>query len=1191
MIFRQSSRNLSILFVVLISFGAQGLLGQSAGTGALTGTLTDPSGASIANATVTLTSNETNQARTTMTGADGSYKFSLLPPGNYKVGFSAAGFKTAEVPSVTINVTETPVLDRRLELGAQTEQVTVEANAEVLQTATSTLGTTVTSQQVVELPLSNRNYTQILGLSAGVASNVNNATAFGKATQDFSVNGADPGQNNYQMDGVAIDNTANSGSSNDSGIYGGIGIPNPDALQEFKIQTSTYDASYGRNPGANVNVVTKSGSNAFHGSLWEFLRNEDLNANSFFDNRDGGGKQQILRQNQFGGSIGGPIKKNKIFFFTDYQETRSLNGIAPSGSSSYFLPSIPAGDRSTQAWQAALGAANCHSPTVFGGLQVACDGSDINPVSLAELQLKLPNGQYYVPSNPGSAGLSVFQSAPAVWNEHQLVANLDWIINSKNTFSARYFYSRDPETAPFNVGPGASLSSNLPGTPIFNLYTNTNAVLKLTTLIGNTMVNEARISGQRNGAFGSDTTPGTPQQVGQTPIVPQITELPPTIIAGAFSMFGTLAPDISPTNQMQVADQISWTHGKQTIRAGFEVEGARWPISFQGLERGFLLYLSFSDWLIGRGGCSDPSCSNPNNNGSPFGNIFQCLFCVRSGPTGIIHNYAEHNYSTFVQDDYKVNPHLTLNLGVRWEFDGTYNDKYGNLTNVWPQLLLSTTPPTTPVATGASLVGYVVPNNFVSHYGNPPAGVQINNNGTPILGHPPLSNFAPRIGFAWQPGDNSRLVIRGGAGMFYDRVAGDRFVHGLEQGYPYSLTVDYGDAPFQDPFSNQNPYLNTPLSFVPRWFNPQTMQGSNINQPFLDPSLHTPLVRQYNLNVQYEFAKNWVLEAGYVGSSGINLVDTYHVFSEALLASPSNPVNGITTNTLANAAGRTPYLGYQNGGLQGTTFDGRSQYNSLQVTVRKQFSHGLTMQAAYTWSKSMSDINAGGSGGAVAGNSNNPGNLAQQWGPSYFARPQRLIINYTYLLPLGNHQGFAGRLTSGWSVSGVTTIQDGSPLTITDANAGTIYGVGANGISRAQMCPGATYQTAQTSGGVESRLGGVSGGPGYLNINSFCAPPTIGDGTDYGNSGVGILLGPGQTNFDFSVLKDTRIVEKHLLQFRAEFFNIFNHPQFANPTNLAVSSAPCSVGAATQPSGCTFGQITSTSVGPRVVQFALKYVF
>jgi hypothetical protein len=1169
--------------LALLVIAAPLMLAQSAGTSGLAGVVKDPSGASIPNVTVTATSITTGQVRTATSGADGAYRFNLLQPGDYKLRFTANGFKAAEVPSVTLNVTETPEVDRTLEVGAQNEQITVEASAEALQTQSSTLGTVVDSKAVVELPLSSRNYTQIVGLSAGVSGGVNNATQFGKGTQDYSVNGADPGQNNYQMDGVAINNSANSGSSNDSGIYAGIGIPNPDAVQEFKIQTSTYDASYGRNPGANVNVVTKTGTNQFHGGLFEFLRNADLNANSFFDNRSGGGVQQKLTENQFGGNFGGPIKKNKIFIFGSYQETRELNGIAPSGSSSFFEPPVPAGDRSTPAWQAALGAANCpaNNPgnpafntlfAKFGQMQVACDGSNISAVSMAMLNLKLPGGGYYIPTNTGAPYQNVFLTAPAIFHEHNLVVNMDWLISNKNTFSAKYFYTMDPQTGPLN--------GNLAGTPESNYYANTNTSLKLVTIVTNSLVNEARISGQRNEAVGSDSTPGTPQGVGQVPIVPTENELPVTIINGAFNMFGTLAPSVSPTNQMQIADQISWSHGKHTIRAGFEAEGTRWPISFMGLERGFLFYGSFADWLIGRGGCdpSNTACSpaNPGNTtGSAFGDITSCLFCVRSGPTGIIHNYGEHNYSTFVQDDWKVGPRLTINLGVRWAFDGTYNDKYGNLTNVWPDLMNGVAAPTSAAAAASStagFVGYVVPNNFVSHYGAAavPAGVQINSNGTPISGHPPLSNFAPRFGFAWQPKENGKLVVRGGVGMFYDRIAGDRFVHGLEQGYPYSITLDYPGA--TNTFNNVNPYPTTPLSFPPRWFDTATLTGSGLDQAFLDPHIHTPLVRQYNINVQYQFAPNWIVEVGYVGSSGINLVDTYHDYNVAGLASPSNPINGITSNTTQNIQARVLDLGYISGGLTGTAFDGKSNYNSLQVTVRKQFSHGFTMQGAYTWSKDLADLTLN------AANSGDPTNLAQQYGPVGFSRPQRFIINYAYDLPFGRHDGAAGYLLNGWNLSGVTTVQSGTPLTVTDGAGGSIFGLAT---SRAEMCPGATYQSAVTAGGVEARLGGASGGPGYVNASAFCSAdlPQIGNGTGYGNSGLGILLGPGQFNFDVSVIKTTRIGERQTVQFRSEFFNFFNHPQFSNPGTLAVSTP------------ASFGQITTTSVGPRVMQFALKYNF
>src|SRR5579871_1131624 len=569
------------------------LWSQSAGTGALVGTVTDPSAAVVPNVSVTAVNTDTNQTRTTVSGADGTYRFSLLPPGTYRVRFAATGFRAAEVPSVTVNVTETPVLDRTLDVGTQAEAVLVEAEAAVLQTQNSTLGTVVGGQAATSLPLTNRNYTQILSMSAGANVSVNNAALLGRGSQDVSVNGANTNQNNYQMDGVNIDNFAGNGLAADAGIYAGIGVPNPDALEEFKIQTSTYDASYGRNPGANVNVVTKSGTNSLHGAGYEFFRNTDLNAVDFFRNR-AGGSRQVLNQNQFGGTIGLPIKRDKLFFFFSYQETRQINGVGINGYSTPTLPPIPAGDRSnTAAFRAAMGQAFCPAnhpgdsryQTVGAGVtgvQVACDGSNINPVAINFLQLKLSNGAYYIPgSTNGNFQLTPI-SQPAHFTEHQAVANVDYAINAKQTLAARFFTSQDPQVINFTNANG-----ELPGTPASALYANTEAVLKLTSILSNNLVNEGRLSYQRNLAVFSDNVPFTATQLGMTPINPAINIMNPITIQGLFNMGGGIGDDVfDPTDQFQISDTVSWSHGKHTIRAGFEAEHINWDIVFKGIERG-----------------------------------------------------------------------------------------------------------------------------------------------------------------------------------------------------------------------------------------------------------------------------------------------------------------------------------------------------------------------------------------------------------------------------------------------------------------------------------------------------------------------------------------------------------------------------------------------------------------------------
>ena len=380
----------------------------------------------IPNAIVKAVNANTGQQRAVISSADGTYKFALLPPGTYSVRFTAKGFKPVEVPAVVVNVTETPVLDRSLEIGSQTDAVSVQANTEEIQTTSAALGGVLAGSQVTDLPLTTRNFTNILALQAGVSAGVTNASTLGKAGMSMAVNGGGTGSNNTLLDGASITNFAGSGdNSTDFGGSGGLAVPNPDTIQEFKVQTNMYDASYGRNAGANVSIITKSGTNSFHGAAFEFFRNTVLNANDFFLNLSGHGKG-VLNQNQYGGTFGGPIKKDKLFFFGSFQGTRQKNGVASQGNSAVTLAPIPAGDRSnTAAFQATLGAEFCPAnhpgstlyTTFRGGVQVACDGSNINPVAVAILQAKLPVGAYFVPGSTNGSFQNVNFSVPAIYRE------------------------------------------------------------------------------------------------------------------------------------------------------------------------------------------------------------------------------------------------------------------------------------------------------------------------------------------------------------------------------------------------------------------------------------------------------------------------------------------------------------------------------------------------------------------------------------------------------------------------------------------------------------------------------------------------------------------------------------------------------------------------------------------------------
>src|SRR4029077_5938365 len=461
--------NFCVLLIFVSLFSLQSLMAQTAGTGALTGTVKDPSGAVIPNATVTATSVDTSQARTTMTGAEGVYPFNLLPPGNYRVRIEASGFKPVEVPSVTVAVTETAVLDRNLEVGAQAQTVTVEGEVENIQTASSALGTVVNTRSMEALPLSTRNFTNLLAMTAGANAGVANSTTLGKSASGIAVNGADIGQNTYLQDGVAVNTWSSTNTTQEGTNSGAFPTPNPDTIQEFKIQTSNYDAGYGRNPGANVNVITKSGTNDFHGSAFEFFRNTSLNANDYYRNA-AGGSRLTLNQDQYGGTFGGPLKKDKLFFFAAYQETAEKNGIAGFGYSVVNLtpiPNLPRGncplsatteagcDATAQAFAGALGAAVCpgNNPTstkdkvsTSKSIQVFCNGTNINPLALRMMQLQLPNGQYVMPgaytvgggsSAQGTGDAAQYPLAsytdPATFHDHQGMGNFDYLLSGKHT--------------------------------------------------------------------------------------------------------------------------------------------------------------------------------------------------------------------------------------------------------------------------------------------------------------------------------------------------------------------------------------------------------------------------------------------------------------------------------------------------------------------------------------------------------------------------------------------------------------------------------------------------------------------------------------------------------------------------------------------------------------------------------------
>jgi hypothetical protein len=1346
-------------------------LAQSGTTGALTGTVTDPSGAVIAGATVTATNIGTGQARTSTTDASGSYKFSLLSPGNYSVKISAAGFKTSEVKSITVNATETAVLNQPLAVGAQSEQIVVESTTERLQTQNATMGTLVGSQTVTTLPLSSRNYTNIIDLSPGVVANVASAAAVGNGTQDINVNGMGSDQNNYMMDGATLTNYGSGGAAQ-SGNFPGIAIPNPDSIQEFKIQTSQYDAEYGRNPGASVNVTTKDGTNNFHGDAWEFFRNSVLDANDFFNKQSQSSlgqanKPETLNENMFGGTLGGPIIKDKLFFFGSYQGFRQRNAVGTNGFATglstgislypFTAPgatggrgngvsgSIPLDYVATNpacayaSYRQYLGCAFGGTASFLSflglgsGVPVANDGSNINQVAINALQLAGPKGGlsqgYYFPGAVfGSGGLPIVSNAavaavPTQANEDQYLGNVQYVVDSKNTLFQKFFYSKDPQDQSFTCldGIGNLVNSCAPGAPEVVNYTSLNETLKLTTVATSNLVNEALFSFIRTTTVAGPGNYITACAIGVVPplangncnnipssnsINPIQLQIPTLSIAGlplntpvgyatgALNTGGNFfASATNYFNTFEMKDNISWNHGKHTIRAGAEVDRLQYNWTLPG--RGGMIFPTVSDFLTSASGLSGsncgvtgtPACMDPPNT---VNNGILANFYGETTTNGNKHDQRTNEFAAYAEDDIKVTNRLTLNLGVRWEYDGYPSDTTGLFTNGWASkaALVNTgsfflgnqvtNGPGTPNNQIGTLAGLVVQSNYnpnIEECGAPLApgacgltapagifpgypggatGVYRNTNKTLVHGAP-ITDFGPRVGLAWQP-IGEKFVVRAGYGIYYDAVYANLLANNNGGNPPYNAYIN-GSFPGN---SLDIPVAAGATGGILGW-TPRTLGvvagtagdgatlildnsgGTGIGPTSIYENIGVPLVQQYNLDLQYEVAHDWVVDVGYVGSHGAHLYDWAHTINYADLAPgapneplPSdkqdlrmvlgsgapgvpnafvfndagntNPATQVTTNTYyapgapGNVLGRVPYLGFATTGLSQTTTQGDSLYNSLQAGLRHQFSHGLLIQASYTWSKSMTNINSPEAGGGISapGNvlsggasSNDPLDFAQQYGLAAFNRPQRLVIAYSYDLPYHHTEGFSGKILGGWTVSGVTTIQDGEPFTVIDGNAGTIFGAGGfgGGGVRAELASAGkcnNYGVCQsavplaTSGSNVQRLGA------WINASAFTSAPCIGGtvvgdcagsggGLGFGNSSVGSIMGPGQHNWDISLMKRTKLTERLNTEFRAEFYNVWNHPQFNPPVNNTADS--------------TFGQIQNSSVPPRIMQFALKFLF
>jgi Carboxypeptidase regulatory-like domain/TonB dependent receptor/TonB-dependent Receptor Plug Domain len=1147
--------------MVIVSLATATVLsGQTASTGAVTGVTFDPSGSIIPRVLISLSANDSLDTKSSISDANGAFVFPSLPPGAYDLQASKTDFKPLTISNLEVHVTETVRLELHLVISSHEERTQVSSETLMVQVDSSALGRLVNAKALNDLPVVNRNFTEIASLSPGVFAGVYNAgelgiggtalSQVGKSNDGIYVHGARSYDNNWQLDGISISDVIGSGSAS-----GGIPIPNPDMLQEFKVQTGLSDAAFGRGTGANVSVVTRTGANDFHASIFEFLRNNLLNANDFFLNETHRPRAD-LKQNQFGVAIGGPIQKDRFFFFGSYQGTRQINGLASGQARIACSATVSEPPLTNDRSAAALGQLFGGMKGALGGIAVAPNGSNINPVALALLNYKLPNGSFLIPtpqiidpSRPfASQGFSAF-SEPCEFNEDQLLFNLDYTASQKSHLSTRFFFSNDAQQVTF---PGNSLnvSGNTPGfaSPgdsqffVFSLAHN--------YVLNSEQLNEARIGYVRTSTNSQAHSPFAWSDVGVSEgAMNENNELPSLSILGSESMAPAF-PRTYAQNSLVFSDVFSLVAGDHTLNFGGTLARLQANLDFAGFGS-FLEFLSWPDFLLGLNGTANAT--------GKFSNVFESADVF-----GLLNRELRAwEGSAFVQDNYRVKQSLTFSLGLRYERLGQFADNLGRNSSFDFNRADSSPPPQ------GSLDGYLVADNF---QGPIPPGVNRVNNafGTYADGQ---NTIAPRIGFAWQILPTSTdLTLRGGYGIYYSRPPAQVFSESVIAA-PFAETristgLGNANATFQEPFAQPFPVPASFPLFSP--YSPTTNLGINS----LAPNFRPAMVQQFSLNAQAELLHDWLLEIGYVGSKGDHL-QRFRSLNQALSASPEHPINGQTSNTLANIGLRVPVPGIRPDALREMESEGSSWYNGLEVSLTKRLSHGLQFLASYTFSKTLdtdgSEINGVSAGNTLPlGNQNSP---SQRWGPSSIDRPQRFVFSTAWALP-SPHDGWQRAFFGAWDLAGVVTVQSGTALTIAYTNADNVFGISED---RAQLSGACTKSQLVTGGPVSTKLND------YFNRTCFTTPPVIGAdgvGAAFGDSGTGIVDGPGQANVDLALSKMVPInwpTETGNLQIRAEFFNALNHPQFANPdTNFSSS---------------TFGVISSTSVNPRVIQLALRFSF
>ena len=1115
-----------ILFITLVAVtvNAQQI------TGNIRGTVRDTSGAVVQSAVVTVREVETGLTRDAISDRGGNYLLLELPVGHYKLEVTATGFQKYVQEGISLDVNESATIAVSLKVGSPTEQVEVNANAALIQNTASSLGQTVMTREILDLPLDGRNFSQLGVLQPGVVPLTPGLLEAGgpaRENEGYAVDGQRPESNNFLIDGA----------DNVSAVDGGFVLKPPiDAIEEFRIMTHNANAEFGRNTGSTTNIITRGGTNSFHGALWEFLRNDAMDSSDYFTRTI-----QPLKQNQFGATFGGPIIKDKTFFFGYYEGFRNRQG-----------ESVPATVPSSAERQGNFGQ-DCTNIVING----QSDRFDQNGNCVNAQGQPDPNGQLtffgqnvpfnqmtlFTPIDPIAANVLPFFPLPnsgengyigtqtLVENNDQFGVRIDHYLSVGDTLNFRYMYSAGPTTDPLSP-----VGANVPGFPVGEYDRAQNFVSQETHVFSPRTIGVARFSFLRNTfLLDEHLNHESPSDLGfQYSPTLSLAAGPPFIQVGGYASVGDpiTGPRYTYQNTFDLSGSLSWIRGRHELKFGGGYRRDQIN-ALQGIaSNGFFVFSTFP--------YSDGFASFLSGNPVVF----------LQGGGDFSREIRDRALDTYAQDTYRVTSRLTLNYGLRYElpFPATENH---NEVNLFVPGAQSRVIPSAPA-------GLLYP-------GDPgvPAGL------IPTQ----TTAFAPRFGLAWDPSGSAKTVVSAAYGIFYE---------------PY-YTGEGG--PLQDPVSAP-PFLKTQqISFPINSFANPFYTPNPFSQAFPEPmtllvvsrNLHLPYAQDWNLNVQRSFGENWLLQVGYVGTTGVRLPRFIEgdpaIFIPGLSnGQPISNENNVNQRRLYSGCTLTsnPNVPCVYSSIGEIDSIANSSYNALEASLRKRFSHGLSFLASYTYSKSIDDVSSfnitGSASQPVAGENDlaqNPFDLAAERGRSMFDARHRLVLSYQWNLPFWNHPTNWYQYALGnWQVNGIATLMSGTPFTVFDSNDVSLQG----------QAPEITGFSANRP----NLIGNPNNGPRtpqeWFNVSAFqqLQPDPLGRFQVFGDEGRNVVEGPDYLNWDFSAFKNIRVAEAKEFQFRGELFNFLNHTNFRLP--ISDISSP------------NFGQIQQ-DVGPRVIQVALKFLF